>query len=47
MVAQRREAGGLLSGIRLSALTTGLLRVAKMARKNKGIQLVSNEGSPS
>ena len=36
MVAQRRESGGRLSGIKLSALSIGLQRVAKMARKKKG-----------
>ena len=36
MVAQRRESGGRLSGIKLSALNIGLQRVAKMARKKKG-----------
>ena len=36
VVAQRRESGGRLSGIKLSALSIGLQRVAKMARKKKG-----------
>ena len=36
VVAQRRESGGKLSGIKLSALSIGLQRVAKMARKKKG-----------
>ena len=36
VVAQRREEGGRLSGIKLSALSTGLQRVAKMARRRKG-----------
>ena len=35
VVAQRRESGGRLSGIKLSALSIGLQRVAKMARKKK------------
>ena len=36
VVAQRRESGGRLFGIKLSALSIGLQRVAKMARKKKG-----------
>ncbi len=36
VVAQRREESGHLSGIKLSALSTGLQRVAKMARRRKG-----------
>ena len=36
VVTQRRESGGRLSGIKLSALSIGLQRVAKMARKKKG-----------
>ena len=36
MVAQRRESGGRLSGIKLSPLSIALQRVAKMDRKKKG-----------
>ena len=36
VVAQRRESGDRLSGIKLSALSIGLQRVAMMARKKKG-----------
>ncbi|CAI8031063.1 Chromodomain-helicase-DNA-binding protein 1-like [Geodia barretti] len=41
IVAQVREAGGRLSGIRLSALTTGLQRVARLALRRKGPSLLS------
>ena len=37
IVAQSREADGRLSGIKLSALGTGLQRVARQARKMKGV----------
>ena len=36
IVAQSREPGGHLSEIKLSALSTGLQRVAKVARRRKG-----------
>jgi len=36
IVAQSREPGRYLSGITLSALSTGLQRVAKVARRRKG-----------
>ena len=36
VVVQRKESGGRMSGIKLSALSIGLQRVAKMARKKKG-----------
>ena len=36
IVAQCRE-GGRLSGIKLSALSSGLQRVARLAHKNKGL----------
>ena len=40
-MAQRRESGGRLSDIKLSALSIGLQRVAKMARKKKGKEFLS------
>ena len=38
VVAQCREGEGRLSGIKLSALSTGLQRVAKLAKRRKGVQ---------
>ena len=37
IVAQKREPGGHVSGIKLSALSTGLQRVARLARRKRGI----------
>ena len=36
IVSQSREGGGRLSGIKLSALSTGLQRVAREARRRRG-----------
>ena len=36
LVSQSRDSTGKLSGIKLSALDTGLLRVARLARRRKG-----------
>ena len=36
LVSQSRDSTGRLSGIKLSALDTGLLRVARLARRRKG-----------
>ena len=44
IVAQSREPGGHLSGIKLSALSTGLQRVAKVARRRKGEWVCEGRG---
>ena len=40
MVAQSRGAGGKLSGINMSSLTTGLQKIANVARRRKGQHLI-------
>jgi len=44
IVAQSREPGGHLSGIKLSALSNGLQRVAKVARRMKGEWVCERRG---
>ena len=39
VVAQCRERGGRLSGIKLSALSSGLQRVARLAHRKKGMKI--------
>lgn len=37
IVAQSRDRDGRLSGIKLSALSTGLMKVARVAKKKNGM----------